>query len=102
VGNLRAEKDLMRRQVHREFFCSIYVVKQAETSVVVTHNSLSICLLLSPTESYQEWFSRDDVKVMILAKEILHDVNQSTGLQQYHMYTSLYYAFYLSCIRAQN
>jgi hypothetical protein len=53
---------------------------------MVAHNSLSICLLLSPTGSYQEWFSRDCVEAMTLTKEMLQDVNQSTGLQQlYHI-----------------
>jgi len=93
------QKNLMRHQVHCDFLCNIYVVKQAEASVLVAHNSLSICLLLSSTGSHQEWFSRDCVEAMTLAK-LLQDVNQSTGVKQYHIYTPLCYTFYLSCIRA--
>jgi len=67
---------------------------------MAAHDSLSICLLLFPTGSYQEWFSRGCVEAMTLAK-MLQDVNQSTDIQQqYRIYTSLYYTFYLSYIRA--
>lgn len=68
---------------------------------MVGHSSLSFCLSLSTAGSYQEWFSRDCVDAVTLAKEMLQDVNQSTGIkQQHHIYTSLHYTFNLTRIRA--
>jgi hypothetical protein len=65
---------------------------------MLAHNPLSICPLLYATGSYQEWFSRDCVEVMALPKEMLQDVNQSTGIQRVlYLYIITLYLLFVLC-----